>query len=59
MAKKNCPTGCPCDGYECSTELTTLLVVTDWGENGPLLTDVNGREDYDISFTTGDEYVVS
>ena len=62
--KSECPNGCPCPTYECSettTIVTTqttpvkpknsiLILSTFEGYKPPVITDVNGREDYNFLF---------
>ena len=53
-----CPNGCPCPNYQCETTIKTtkkksssvLILNTYKANNVPVVTDLNGKNDKDISF---------
>ena len=54
--QSNCPTGCPCNDFDCASPLKSLLVLNTYeSENVPLLMDSNGyfkQIDFDIESMT-------
>ena len=49
-----CPNGCPCPEYECSPRTDVLVLSTYTRKHLPLITNAQGRKDYDIDFQYGD-----